>query len=129
MATYACPLVGADQPKLFHKVPNPAGDSAGNFRRQHNKSQRRAHYDAMQQRHILGEYLGVVQGEGFQPMAANYVNAAAGGGKQAAIGDVRREDRFTGGIRVANNPDRNRPPRLPEKPLSLRGANQALAVN
>lgn len=108
-------LVGADQPKLFHKVPNPQAIQQEISRRQHNKSQRRAHYDAMQQRHILGEYLGVVQGEGFQPTAANYVNAAAGGGKQAAIGDVRREDRFTGGIRVANNPDRNRPPRLPGK--------------
>ena len=111
-------LVGADQPKLFIKVSNPQEIQQEISRRQHNTTLRRARYDAMQQRQILGEYLGVVQGDGIQPTAANYINAAAGG-DQAANADARREARFTGGIRIANNPDRNRPSRLPRKTLSL----------
>ncbi len=112
-------LVGADEPKLFIRVPKPQEIQQEISRRQHNKSQRRARYDAMQQRQIIGEYLGVVQGDGIQPTAANYINTAAGGGSQAANADARREARFTGEIRMANNPDRNRPPRLPRKSLSV----------
>ena len=51
-------LVGADEPKLFLKVPRPGEIQQEISRRQHNKSLRRARFDAQQQRKMLGEYLG-----------------------------------------------------------------------
>ena len=55
-------LVGADEPKMFHRVSNPQAIQQEISRRQHNKAERRAKYDAMQQRQILGEYLDSVNG-------------------------------------------------------------------
>ena len=51
-------LVGADEPKLFNRVPRPQRVQQEISRRQHNKSLRRARFDAMQQRKMLGEFLG-----------------------------------------------------------------------
>ena len=53
----ACRLVGADEPKMFHRVSNPQAIQQEISRRQHAKAERRAKYDAMQQRQLLGEYL------------------------------------------------------------------------
>lgn len=89
-------LVGADEPKLFTRVHKPAQIQQEISRRQHNKARRRARYDAMQQRQILGEYLAVANG------AANPANPAA-----AAQRDLRSS--------AVSNSDRNRPPRLPRK--------------
>ncbi len=54
-------LVGADEPKLFTRVYKPAEIQQEISRRQHNKSRRRAQYDAMQQRQILGEVLAAAK--------------------------------------------------------------------
>ena len=92
-------LVGADEPKLFVKVPRPREIQQEISRRQHNKSLRRARFDAMQQRKILGEFMG---DSGDSPAQTPQAQASP-----AAADD--------GGVRAANNPDRNRPPRLPRE--------------
>ena len=104
-------LVGADEPKMFHRVSNPQAIQQEISRRQHNKAERRAKYDAMQQRQILGEYLDSVNG-------GNVIqnSSPAGAQKRDAEPIDPAEDSFdTGAIRTASNPDRNRPPRLPRK--------------
>ena len=107
-------LVGADEPKLFTKVPRPQEIQQEISRRQHNKSLRRAQFDAMQQQKILGEYLDDSLA-GDSPAAPSQRSAAATGyGASAGIGGepTRMHDE---GVRAVNNPDRNRPPRLPKK--------------
>ena len=106
-------LVGADEPKMFHRVSNPQEIQQEISRRQHNKAERRAKYDAMQQRQILGEYLDTANGGSapLQPKAAERVTPGA----VSIDGEQRLPD--DGAIRPANNPDRNRPPRLPRKIL------------
>ncbi len=96
-------LVGADEPKLFTRVHKPAQIQQEISRRQHNKARRRARYDAMQQRQILGEYLAVANG------AAHPANPAA-----ASQRDLQSS--------AVINSDRNRPSRLPRK-LALRPAS------
>ena len=56
-------LIGADEPKMFQRVGNPQAIQQEISLRQHSKAERRAKYDAMQQRQILGEYLDTVDGE------------------------------------------------------------------
>ena len=92
-------LVGADEPKLFVKVPRPREIQQEISRRQHNKSLRRARFDAMQQRKILGEFMGDSADSPAQTPPADAPPVAAD----------------NGGVRAVNNPDRNRPPRLPRK--------------
>lgn len=92
-------LVGADEPKLFVKVPRPREIQQEISRRQHNKSLRRARFDAMQQRRILGEFMG----------------DAADSGAQAAPVEASPAAAYDSGVRAVNNSDRNRPPRLPRK--------------
>ena len=101
-------LVGADEPKMFHRVARPQDIQQEISRRQHNKSQRRAKYDAMQQRQIIGEYLGAANGGGLNNMAAGVANAS----------DAHAAPDNDGAIRAASNPDRNRPPHLPSKVLA-----------
>lgn len=50
-------LIGADEHKMFHRVPNPQAIQQEISRRQHSIAQRRSRLDALQQRQILGEYL------------------------------------------------------------------------
>ncbi len=95
-------LVGADEPKLFVKVPRPQEIQQEISRRQHNKSLRRARFDAQQQRKMLGDYLG-------EPPA---------GGLQSAASGAPPADASNDGVRAVNNADRNRPPRLPKKLLA-----------
>lgn len=106
-------LVGADEPKMFHRVSNPQAIQQEISRRQHNKAERRAKYDAMQQRQILGEYLDSVNGGGViqssNPAGAQKLNAEPIDPAGSSID--------AGAIRTAGNPDRNRPPRLPRKIL------------
>ena len=104
-------LVGADEPKLFQRVANPQAIQQEISRRQHNKAERRAKYDAMQQRQILGEYLDTVNG-GLPAAAARAAGPASSAGEPPAPND--------GAIMPANNPDRNRPPNLPRKLLRAR---------
>lgn len=99
-------LVGADEPKLFTRVHKPAQIQQEISRRQHNKARRRARYDAMQQRQILGEYLAVANS------AAYPANPAA-----AAQPDLRSS--------AVINSDRNRPPRLPRKLAPQPAASKA----
>ena len=54
-------LIGADEHKMFHRVPNPQEIQQEISHRQHQVAQRRSRYDALQQRQILGEYLNVLQ--------------------------------------------------------------------
>ncbi|MCY4069661.1 MAG: cyclic nucleotide-binding domain-containing protein [Chloroflexi bacterium] len=106
-------LIGADEHKLFHKVSNPQLIQQEISRRQHMKEERRARYDAMQQRQILGEYLGAA---GAQTMQQNAARPPASQPSAVAL-PLQRE----GGaplLRAANNLDRNRPPRLPKKRLN-----------
>ena len=103
-------LVGADEPKMFQRVSNPQEIQQEISRRQHQKAERRAKYDAMQQRQILDEYLDSVNGSDVpRPMnaAATMPSANSSASEPQAPDD--------GAIRPAGNPDRNRPPRLPRK--------------
>ncbi len=106
-------LVGADEPKMFQRVSNPQEIQQEISRRQHNKAERRAKYDAMQQRQILGEYLDTVN-SGSAPL-----NSAAAVGLIPSAVSIDGEQLVPedGAIRPANNPDRNRPARLPRKIL------------
>ena len=111
-------LVGADEPKMFHRVANPQAVQQEISRRQHNKAERRAKYDAMQQRQILGEYLGTINGGSLPQNTTATLNSSGGGSRQAhsvAPDETAPDD---GAIRPANNPDRNRPPRLPRKVMT-----------
>ena len=100
-------LVGADEPKMFHRVSNPQAIQQEISRRQHAKAERRAKYDARQQRQILGEYLDTVNGGRgeSQPQAANAIlpSAASADGEQLAIDD--------GTIRPTDNPGQKPPGR------------------
>ena len=104
-------LVGADEPKMFHRVSNPQDIQQEISRRQHQKAERRARYDAMQQRQILDEYLDTVNGGG-QPRQSNSAEAVLPSVNSFASEPPAPDD---GAIRPASNPDRNRPPRLPRK--------------
>ncbi len=107
-------LVGADEPKMFHRVSNPQEIQQEISRRQHQKAERRARYDAMQQRQILGEYLNTVNGDR-EPRQTNAAEAALPGANSFSSEPLSLVD---GAIRPASNPDRNRPPRLPRKIMS-----------
>jgi len=111
-------LVGADEPKLFIKVARPQEIQQEISRRQHSKSLRRARFDAMQQRKILGDYLGVSPGGGLQAAPGQGATAAIGPDAQATTGGAHSTDVYEPGARAVNNPDRNRPPRLPRKLLA-----------
>ena len=107
-------LVGADEPKMFHRVSNPQEIQQEISRRQHQKAERRARYDAMQQRQILGEYLDTVNG-GSEPRQTNSAEVALPSVSTSNGEPLAPDD---GAIRPASNPDRNRPPRLPRKIMS-----------
>ena len=109
-------LVGADEPKMFHRVANPQAIQQEISRRQHNKAERRAKYDAMQQRQILDEYLDTVHGE----HKIHSANDAGGMARKTDSLEGARPHSNAGAIGPANNPDRNRPPRLPRKALRPR---------
>ena len=118
-------LVGADEPKMFHRVSNPQEIQQEISRRQHNKAERRAKYDAMQQRQILGEYLDTMNdGEGPRQQTA-------AGGRISNAGTTDGEPRLPddGAVRSANCPDRNRPPRLPRKILKAPIAQPATRLS
>ena len=110
-------LVGADEPKRFTKVPNPQAIQQEISRRQHNKAQRRARYDALQQQQLLGEYLGLspADNDALTPAPAG---APARGSSVAEAHQAPPAAAPSSTIIAAHNPDRNRPPRLPEKILT-----------
>ncbi len=106
-------LVGADEPKLFQRVANPQAIQQEISRRQHNKAERRAQYDARQQRQILDEYLETANDE-----RGPRKPLAAGGAAESVLPAAGQPSApIDGAIRPANCPDRNRPPRLPRKIL------------
>ena len=113
-------LVGADEPKLFRRVARPQEVQQEISRRQHNKSLRRARYDAMQQRQIIGEYLGVAPGSKAQGSKATYPNVARPSPTGAAHDNSQNDGAARGAVRSATNHDRNRPSRLPRKLLASR---------
>ncbi len=106
-------LVGADEPKMFHRVARPQEIQQEISRRQHNKAARRAKFDAMQQRQILDEYLEAANGGGKRPNSI----AARGMVSSAVSDNSLAHAPEEGAIRPASSPDRNRPPRLPRKML------------
>ena len=108
-------LVGADEPKLFIKVPRPQDIQQEISRRQHNKSLRRARFDAQQQRKILGEYMGDPAASGMQAAPGQSATSTAQVVSQSIAGGAPPAEPIDGGVRAVNNPDRNRPPRLPKK--------------
>ena len=110
-------LVGADEPKLFRRVARPRDVQQEISRRQHSKAERRARYDAMQQRQIIGEYLGIApSSRGHGSTANNLVTAAVD--SHASENDARRIQSISqGDVRQTDNCDRNRPPHLPKKAL------------
>lgn len=110
-------LIGADEHKLFHKVSNPQLIQQEISRRQHMKEERRARYDAMQQRQILGEYLGAAGAQTSQQNAAHSPTSQRTLPPNAAALSLQREEGAPL-LRAANNLDRNRPPRLPKKRLN-----------
>ena len=110
-------LIGADEHKLFHKVSNPQLIQQEISRRQHMKEERRARYDAMQQRQILGEYLGAAGAQTSRQNAAHSPTSQRTLPPNAAALSLQREEGAPL-LRAANNLDRNRPPRLPKKRLN-----------
>ena len=60
-------LVGADEHKMFHRVPNPQEIQQEISRRRHNIARRRSRDEAWQQRQILGEYLDALNGQPAAP--------------------------------------------------------------
>lgn len=106
-------LIGADEHKLFHKVSHPQLIQQEISRRQHLKEERRARYDAMQQRQILGEYLGAA---GAQTLQQNAAHSPASQPNAVALSP--QPEREAPLLRAANSLDRNRPPRLPRKRLN-----------
>ena len=119
-------LIGADEHKLFHKVTNPQAIQQEISRRQHNKAQRKARYDAAQQRQILGEYLGAANLATLQQAAAATAPASPPSAQHHASPDSLPYDGDApvGSARAAHNHDRNRPPRLPRKLISQGTAPQ-----
>lgn len=106
-------LIGADEPKRFVRVANPRAIQQEISRRQHNRAQRRAQYDAIRQQQLLGEYLGLsAPGDGM-PTGGRMQAVNGGDSPQASHQDALAN----GLVRAAHNPDRNRPPRLPAKIL------------
>ncbi len=110
-------LVGADEPKMFQRVSRPQQIQQEISRRQHQKAQRRARYDAMQQRQILGEYLGAANGGQLPAMTSLAAQSQPTAAGAPAAGHPESAAR-AGAIQPASNPDRNRPPRLPRKVLA-----------
>ena len=92
-------LVGADEPKRFERVARPREIQQEISRRQHNKSRRRAREDAKMQREVLTEFIGAADKSGAKRIHDADSGALAG----------------NSGPRAAQNLDRNRPPRLPQK--------------
>ena len=111
-------LIGADEHKLFHKVKNPQAIQQEISRRQHNKEQRRARYDAMQQRQILGEYLGAANLATLQQAATTGASAQAVDQSASPTALPSNGDSAIESARATHNVDRNRPPRLPRKVIS-----------
>ena len=116
-------LVGADEPKLFNRVPRPQRVQQEISRRQHNKSLRRARFDAMQQRKMLGEFLGENPAGGLNTVLGPKADWAEDQGAQLASRGNQPAGAFTEGVRAVNNSDRNRPPRLPKKILAAQRGN------
>lgn len=110
-------LVGADEPKLFQRVSNPQAIQQEISRRQHNKAERRAKYDAAQQRQVLGEYLDLAGANRHPQSATTLPGSALAADEPPPLDDGR--------IAPASNTDRNRPPRLPRK--LLRAASEVPA--
>lgn len=106
-------LIGADEHKLFHMVANPQEIQQEISRRQHNKAQRRARYDAMQQRQILGEYLGTANIATLQQAAL--ATSPTVDQPLSPTTPPSGGDSAAGRARAAYNIDRNRPPKLPRK--------------
>ncbi len=107
-------LVGADEPKRFIKVPNPQAIQQEISRRQHNKAQRRARYDALQQQQMLGEYLALSPAANANP-APTIGDNHPFGFQQASVPHARAKSDAAPTTQAARNPDRNRPPRVPTK--------------
>ncbi len=107
-------LIGADEPKRFVRVANPRAIQQEISRRQHNKAQRRARYDAIQQQQLLGEYLGISPAGAGKTATISGAQFADGGDSPGASHQEAQANRL---VRAAHNPDRNRPPRLPAKVL------------
>jgi len=110
-------LVGADEPKMFHRVSNPREIQQEISRRQHKRAERRAKVDARQQRQILDEYLGTIPG-GAMPQNAARSSGASAGVDHRTDGFLAEAALNDGAIRAAINSDRNRPTRLPRKVLA-----------
>ena len=109
-------LVGADEPKLFRRVARPREVQQEISRRQHSKAERRARYDAIQQREIIGEYLGIAPSAQAPGSTASQTGAAVD--SQAAAKHGRHSHGLSQSeFREAVNSDRNRPPHLPRKML------------
>ena len=120
-------LIGADEPKRFVKVARPRAIQQEISRRQHNKAQRRAQYDARQQQQILGEYLGLNPADHYRP-ATNATQSPIAGMPEASVYGQAVQTRSNGEFRAARNIDRNRPPRLPAKvpPVAAPAAQSSL---
>ncbi len=98
-------LIGADEHKVFHKVPQPQAIQQEISRRQHNVARRRSRYDALQQRQILGEYLDALHGQ--------TVNQESGARIEAV--NERQPSHFDDAARAGGDIDRNRRAGLPRK--------------
>ena len=110
-------LIGADEHKLFQKISKPQEIQQEISRRQHNKEQRRARYDAIQQRQILGEYLGAANLQTLRQTADGGPAdpATAAYPSNPSVEPAVDASSAQGIARATQNIDRNRPARLPRK--------------
>ena len=128
-------LIGADQHKMFHKVPNAQEVQQEISRRQQRVKQRKSEEDARQQREIIGEYLnvfhenlkdqGIINPTDGQPsqqestpysVEGQFSNTYSGSSSTSVQNTVPgRPAPPATQVRAGGSPDRNRPPGIPRK--------------
>ncbi len=130
-------LIGADEPKMFHTVPNPQEIQQDISRRLQRLKRAQSEAEARQQREVLAEYLNVYnqrlvdQGlvddnptidTATQTPAYNYSSEGQFGNtppgtivNPEANSVLGRSSNPNVQIRAVNNRDRNRPPGIPRK--------------
>ncbi len=126
-------LIGADEHKMFDKVPKPQQIQQDITTRQQRIKQKAAEAEARQQREVLAEYLnvynerltdqGIVQGGSAAPQPTHnfasdgqFGNAHAGTSPTTVYNNLpNRPTQTSVQFRATNNADRRRPPGIPRK--------------
>ena len=129
-------LIGADEPKMFHNVPNPQEIQQEISRRQQRVKSRQSEQEALQQRQIIGEYLNVFQerledqgvvanqppSNAVQQSQIPYATEEQFRNAPPGVTTTPNENTIPGRptppgviVRAVGTQDRNRPPGIPRK--------------